>query len=52
MQDKVILIIGATSMIGQVCARLLAQQGMKLMLVARDQYKLDNLASELNGNIE
>lgn len=52
MNDKVILIVGATSMIGRACALLCAQQGMKLMLVARDQHKLENLVSELSGQVE
>lgn len=52
MKDKVVLIVGATSMIGRACAHLLARQGMKLMLVARDQHKLNNLVVELNGQVE
>jgi len=52
MKDNVILIMGATSMIGQACARLFAQQRMKLMLVARDQQKLNKLVNELTGEID
>lgn len=51
MKNKVILIVGATSMIGSACAHLFAQQGMKLMLVGRDPLKLKTLARELMGDI-
>lgn len=52
MKDNVVLILGATSMIGDACARLFSQYGMKLMLVAKDENKLRKLAHELNENVE
>ncbi len=52
MNDKVVLIVGATSMIGRACAHLFSQQGMKLMLVAQDKNKLDNLVKELTAQVE
>lgn len=49
MTHKVIIIAGATSMIGKACVHLLAQkEGIKLMLLGRDQEKLKNLIQHLN----
>ncbi|MDP1724143.1 MAG: SDR family oxidoreductase [Alphaproteobacteria bacterium] len=49
MTHKVIIIAGATSMIGKSCAHLLAQkEGIKLMLLGRDQKKLQNIIQHLN----
>jgi 3-oxoacyl-[acyl-carrier protein] reductase len=52
MENKVVLIMGATSMIGNACAKVLAKQGVKLMLVARNSNKLAELAREIPGQIE
>lgn len=52
MKDKVVLITGATSMIGKACTQLFAQQGMKLMLAGRSADKLDNLTKDLTGHFE
>jgi len=41
---KTALITGATSGIGEACAHLFAQQGYRLILVARRQSKLEELA--------
>ena len=41
------LITGASSGIGRDMARILSQKGYKLVLVARDKQKLDDLAREL-----
>lgn len=41
---KTALITGATSGIGEACAHLFAQQGYRLILVARRQNKLEELA--------
>ena len=45
---KRILILGATSAIAEQTARLYADRGAQLMLVARDKNKLQRLADDLN----
>ncbi|MCE2472988.1 MAG: SDR family oxidoreductase [Anaerolineae bacterium] len=47
LKDKVVIVTGASSGIGEACARLLAQQGCKLTLTARSGDKLEALAREL-----
>ena len=47
LADKVAIITGASSGIGEACARLLARQGCKLTLAARSVDKLEALASDL-----
>jgi 3-hydroxy acid dehydrogenase / malonic semialdehyde reductase len=47
LTDKIILITGASSGIGQACARLLAQYGAKLILCARRQERLQSLVKDL-----
>ena len=46
--DQVIVITGASSGIGLTCARLAAQRGAKLVLVARNEDALKQLAFELS----
>lgn len=46
------LITGASSGIGRDMAKILAQKGYDLVLVARDQEKLNSLKNELNTNIK
>ena len=45
--DKIVLITGASSGIGEGCARKFASQGAKLILNARSVDKLEMLAKEL-----
>ena len=47
VQDKVILITGASSGIGEACARLLAEKGARLLLGARRTERLEQLVSEI-----
>jgi len=47
IRDRVIIVTGASSGIGLATARLLAQQGAKVALVARSQGRLAKLSREL-----
>jgi NADP-dependent 3-hydroxy acid dehydrogenase YdfG len=47
IQDKVILITGASSGIGEACARLLAEKGARLLLGARRTDRLQQLVDEI-----
>ena len=46
------LITGASSGIGRELAKILAEKGYDLVLVARDETKLDELKNELNTNVK
>ena len=48
LTDKVVIITGASSGIGEASARLLSQQGCKLTLAARSIDKMKSLAAELS----
>ena len=48
MQDKVVVVVGATGGIGSAVARKLADAGATLVLAARNSSKLDALAGELS----
>jgi 3-hydroxy acid dehydrogenase / malonic semialdehyde reductase len=48
-KDRIVLITGASSGIGAACALMFAEAGAKLILVARRQERLDELAEELKG---
>lgn len=49
MSNKVIVITGASSGIGEASARLLAQQGNKLVLAARREERLRKIAAEIKA---
>ena len=49
-KDKVILIAGATSMIGRSLAVLLNKDYNKLILLGRDKDKLEKLIDEMTQN--
>jgi short-subunit dehydrogenase len=51
MQDKVIVIVGATGGIGSALTRKLAPTGARLVLTARDAVRLATLADELPGEV-
>lgn len=50
VEGRVALITGASQGIGRSCALLLANSGAKVALCARNQEKLDQLASEINNS--
>jgi 3-hydroxy acid dehydrogenase/malonic semialdehyde reductase len=47
---KIALITGATSGIGEACAKLFAQQGYNLVLLARRAHLLEQIAQDLTTN--
>ena len=49
MKDKIVLITGATSGIGEGCARKFASQGANLILNGRNIQKLDALKADLEN---
>ncbi|MGB8698967.1 MAG: SDR family oxidoreductase [Thermosynechococcaceae cyanobacterium] len=48
IQDRIVLITGASSGIGAACAKVFAQAGAKLILAARRQPRLEQLAAQLS----
>lgn len=52
LQDKRAIITGATSGIGEACAAALAAMGARLILVARDEGKLNTLRDRLTADVE
>ncbi|MFN8637381.1 MAG: SDR family oxidoreductase [Chloroflexota bacterium] len=47
LQDRVVMVVGATGGIGSAIAEAFAAEGAQLALVGRDQQKLDALAAKL-----
>lgn len=52
MKGKIVFITGASSGIGEGCARKFASQGSDLILNARNVAKLEELKVELEANTE
>lgn len=48
-QEKVVIITGASSGIGEAAARCLARKGMRVALAARREDRLEDLAAEINA---
>ena len=48
MKNRVIVITGATGVLGQLAAHTFAEGGASLALLSNDQDKLDTLARDLN----
>ncbi len=48
-KDKVVIITGATSGIGEACAMAFGREGANVVITGRSQVKLDNTLSKLQG---
>jgi NADP-dependent 3-hydroxy acid dehydrogenase YdfG len=51
MEDKIVIVVGATGGIGSALVRKLAHTGVRLVLAARDRSSLATLTSELPGQV-
>ena len=51
IKDKTVLITGASSGIGEACARIFSENGAKLILAARRIERLEEIASSLQGEV-
>ncbi len=49
IKEQIIVITGASSGIGLVTARMAAKKGAKLVLAARNEYSISQLAAEINS---
>jgi dehydrogenase/reductase SDR family member 7B len=49
LKDKVVIITGATSGIGEACARIFGLEGAKVVITGRNQIKLDNTLIKLQN---
>lgn len=47
LRDKVVIVTGATSGIGEACAKIFGRQGAKIAITGRNQLKLDNALIKL-----
>ena len=52
VKDKIVLVTGASSGIGEACARVFAQEGAALILAARRLERLQALAAELTQTFD
>ncbi len=50
IRNKVVIVTGASSGIGLATARLVAERGARVALVARSKEKLDNLSKQIAGS--
>jgi len=51
LKDKLALVTGATGGIGQSIVKILVNQGAKVIMVGRNEEKLQNLKQELSDNV-
>lgn len=51
MQEKVVVVVGATGGIGSATVHKLVEKGAKLVLAAKDSNRLENLAAKLSAEI-
>ena len=52
VENKIVLITGASSGIGESCAQIFAQSGAQLILLARRQEKLEKLRQKLQNSVK
>ena len=50
LEDRSVIVTGASGGIGSACAKLFAAHGAKLTLVDRNEAKLSALAAEINAD--
>ena len=52
IQDRIVVVTGASSGIGASCAKLFAKEGAALILAARRRHKLETIAEELEQDYQ